>query len=257
MKNSIPVLVLLFISILAMDQGFSQCTPGNESTCPDPENNGQVCPATMPDAIVDQTYSQEFTIIAPSQYVLDSASGVTIDLHHIKLLNLGNLPPGLNWVSNSPDSIFNVGTYYCVLMDGTPTLKGDFPLKIVIDVWVPGILGSPPIYVGTITDSTSLAISVIDASGISEFSNKDFMVENCAPNPFKEGVTVSFFSRQPETYSIDLFDLVGSKVSSQLYQAHSGKNELYIDGRALQNGTYIYTLMNDRHRYTGRIMKTY
>jgi hypothetical protein len=255
MKNTMIRLCLLAFAVMLSGYLKSQCTPGDETTCPDPENNGEVCPDSMPDATINQMYSQDFTILAPAEYILDSTAGVVIDLHHIKIKDVGNLPPGITWVSNAEDSVFMVGTYYCVLLEGTPTLKGHFTLEIVIDVYIPGILGSPPIFVGTVTDSTSLAMNVTDPSNIGEFDANLFNLIHVAPNPFSESTKLVFESAEPDTYTFEVFEIRGRQVFSRNLQASPGINTLTFNGNDLKPGVYIYHIRNKQGFHSGRLMK--
>lgn len=257
MFKSTVQLMLLGLALLFSGYASGQCTPGDETTCPDPENNGQVCPATMPDATIDQMYSQEFTILPPPEYVLDSSSGTVIQLHHIKIKDVGNLPPGISWVSNAEDSIFMVGTYYCVLLDGTPTEKGSFKLEIEVDVYIPGVLGSPPIFVGTFTDSTSLSMNVTDPNGIGEFSPERFSMVSAAPNPFTQFSRLSFESAEPDKYMFELLDITGNLIIQQSFKAKQGLNVLPINGSELQAGVYLFKLHNTFGVYTGRLLKSH
>lgn len=256
MKKTATPLLLLAFAVMLSGSLKSQCIPGDKTTCPDPENNGEVCPDSMPDATINLMYNQDFTILAPAEYILDTIGGVVIDLHHIKIKDVGNLPPGITWVSNAEDSIFMVGTYYCVLLEGIPTLKGHFKLEIVIDVYIPGILGSPPIYVGTVTDSTSLAMNVTDPSAIGEFDPNLFKLITTSPNPFSESTDLKFQSAEPDEYSFEVFELCGNMVFVKKFQATSGINILTFKGNDLKPGIYIYQLRNKHGLFTGRLMKS-
>lgn len=254
MVKSLKLFLAGFFFIGSLSYIQAQCTPGDETTCPDPENNGQICPDTLPQAEINELYSQEFTILAPAEYVLDSASGTVINLHHVQLMNLGNLPPGITYVSNSPDSVFNVGTYYCVLMEGTPTEEGDFPLHITVDVYVPGIFGSPPIYVATLTDSTSLAIQVGDPSSITERSPVDGLT--FSPNPFSREIRFQFSHDDPQELIFEVFDLPGNLVHSEKILPQQGLNRFQYDGRTLNPGAYIFRLRDQFGSVSGRIIKS-
>ena len=113
MKTISTFIIAILLMSINPATSFAQCTPGDETTCPDPENNGEVCPAVLPNGIIGKEYSQEFTIIAPPEYEID---GNVIPLHHIKIVDVENLPPGITWETNASDSVFMVVTYKCVLL---------------------------------------------------------------------------------------------------------------------------------------------
>lgn len=233
----------------------AQCTPGDETSCPDPENNGQFCPEVLPDAIALEDYSEDFTVLAPPEYVLDSAAGVSIELHHITLVNVTNLPAGLTWQTNSEDSVFNVGTYYCVLLEGVADEIGFYPLHITVDVYIPGIFGSPPIYVATVTDSTTLSLLVKETSGIGD--NKSGIHKlTCSPNPFTDEVEFNFYHPGKDQVTLEIHDLVGNTVYREEFQAYDGLNRLSYDGRNLEPGVYLASFKDKSQIQTSRIIKS-
>ena len=234
----------------------AQCTPGDETTCPDLENNGEICPEMLPNAILDEPYLQEFTILAPPEYVLDSSAGIVVSLPHLTIKSIDNMPPGLSWESNAADSVFMVGTYYCVLLEGTPTQKGSFPLKIVVDVYVPGILGSPPIYVATVTDSTSLAITVSDANAVDDHPLNFFNRLICSPNPFSNEVEITFNNPEPGSARLEVYTIMGKQVHAEALKILQGENRILFKGEDLMTGVYFITLRDSQGAVTRRIVKT-
>jgi hypothetical protein len=251
------IILTLLPAFLLFSVGISgQCTPGDETTCPDPEENGEICPDSIPDGAIMQTYSQVITILPPPKIVLDSAAGTFIDLHHIELIDVDNLPPGLTWESNAENNVFLVGSYYCARIDGNPTETGVFPLKIIVDVYIPGVLGSPPIKVATATDSTSLSITITETAGVADPESASFNITGCSPNPFRNTFDLTFFTAEPDIFSYELFDLMGKKVLRQNYPAIPGLNKIRFDGSHLANGLYLYSIGNARHYKNGRILKT-
>ncbi|MCD4731237.1 MAG: T9SS type A sorting domain-containing protein [Bacteroidales bacterium] len=254
MKRLTITLVFILVGFLMADGLQAQCTPGDSLSCPDPENNGEVCPDTLPDAIVNQFYQQEFTILAPPAYH-DSATGITVDLHHIKILDVGNLPPGITWVSNTVDSVFMVGTYYCVLMEGTPTVTGEYPLEIQVEVYID--FSGNPILADTIIDSTSLAIKVIEESGLIEYGFSSIQRVETFPNPFNSTFDILFNLTEPEIITFEIYNLLGKIIHSETIEAHLGENRLKFDGTKLKPGIYFCSLSDSRSTITRRIIKTH
>lgn len=177
MKSIITLIITVCFFIMNPVINYGQCTPGDETTCPDPENNGEVCPAVLPNGIIGKEYSQEFTIIAPPEYDWNDQ---IIPLHHLKIVDVTNLPPGITWQTNATDSVFMVGTYYCVLLSGISDETGSFPLKIVVDVYI-NFLGNP-VYATQVVDSTSISLKVTwDPDGI-EIYQENSLAINVWPN---------------------------------------------------------------------------
>lgn len=253
MKKLYTLILFLLFGFLSAGTCNAQCTPGDSLSCPDPENNGEVCPELLPNAMVNQTYQQEFTILAPPAYH-DSATSITIDLHHIKLLDVGNLPPGITWVSNTDDSVFMVGTYYCVLMEGTPSVTGEYPLEIQVEVYI-NFFGTP-ILADTIVDSTSLAISVIEESGLFEYGVSPIQNLEIFPNPFSSSVEFLFFLTEPEEITLEIYNLLGKRIYSETITAQLGENNLDFDGTQLNPGIYFCSFSDSRNVVSKRIIKT-
>lgn len=253
MKQKIyAILILISFNLLAFN-GFSQCEPMTPEQCPDPENNGQICPDTLDMAYLNQFYSVTATIKPPVNYYLPPDSTL-ISLHHVKLTEVGNLPPGLTWQSNSPDSIFVAGEYYCVQMEGTPDSAGVFPLKITVDVYV--LVFGVPVKAATVTDSTSLFITVIDNSGIHETSQSELTVRQNVPNPFHNITTVEYILERPAIIEFEVYTMQGKRVHYEKLNSLKGINSLTFDGRYLSPGTYFYKLKSDLYQSGGMMIRT-
>jgi hypothetical protein len=247
-------LLLLMLSVWSISISIAQCTPQNEETCPDPENNGQLCPDTLQDAEVGKLYSQEFTILAPPIYVVEED---TITLHHIQLMSIDSLPEGITWISNSPDTVFMVGTYYCVLLEGTPNDTGLYNLRITVDIYAEVSPVLPPIKVGSQTDSTSLSITVRpESSSIAENLNSSFQILESKPNPFSRNTVLGVFTRQPELISLHVYDLIGKLIYHEDIFTEPGENFFHFNGEDLQEGMYIYSISNDHSRIAKTFIKT-
>jgi hypothetical protein len=254
MNWKIFTLVLLLSLSLANLASYAQCTPETPEQCPDPENNGQICPDSLAVGYVGQVYSQVATIKPPLQYYLPPDSTL-ITLHHVKLMQVGNLPAGLTWQSNTSDSNFVAGDYYCVLLEGTPDSAGQFHLRIVVDVYVVILPGWPPVNVATIIDSTSLTINIIDNSGIKGFNNKSLLTRNCYPNPFRDITRIDFYSGIAGTLTFEVFSILGKKVYNQQYKAIQGENSLIFSGKDLPEGPYYYVFGSSGYKSTGIMIR--
>lgn len=233
MKRKISTLlhILLFSMLFAGAANvFGQCEPYE---CPDPENNGQICPDSMPIAYKDELYSEVATIVVP----LTDTTGVP--LHHFTLVAIDSLPPGITWESNAPDNEFMAGNDYCILIEGTPTVADTFYLKIVLDIYI-NFLGQP-VYVTTIVDSTSLFMVVVDNTGIDE-EMATIDIEGNYPNPFSDWTSIRFDSKQTGAVTFEVYNLMGKRVHEQRVPARFGENVFLYDGSGLSPGTYMYVI---------------
>ena len=250
-RRMITLLLLLPICLLTLNS-YSQCTPATPEECPDPENNGQVCPDTLTEARVGQLYSQVATIKPPAIYFLPPDS-TEIALHHVKLMAVGNLPSGLTWQSNTSDSLFNAGEYYCVLIEGTPDSAGEYHLRIVVDVFV--LIFNTPVYVTTVTDSTSLTIVVIDNAGINGDDNPSLVARHNIPNPFQNSTRIDFYSDIAGSTDLDVYSILGQRVYHQNIITIRGENSLIFNGQTLPEGPYFYVFRSAGYKSTGIMIR--
>lgn len=252
MKRIIFTLLLLLIVSLASVSTFAQCTPETPEQCPDPENNGQVCPDSLAIAFVGRLYNQVATIKPPLNYYLPPDSS-EITLHHVKLMQIGNLPSGLIWQSNTTDSNFTAGDYYCVLMEGIPETEGEYHLRIVVDVYV--LLFNIPVKVATVTDSTSLTLVVVNDSGI-EGDDKPYLIaRHNIPNPFRINTRIDFYSKIEGTVDFEVYSILGKKVYNQQIAAIRGENSMVFNGLTLPEGPYYYVFRSAGNRSTGIMIR--
>jgi len=254
MKRKIFTLFFLISLSLLTFNAFSQCEPLTPEQCPDPENNGEVCPDSLEMAFVHQFYSQVATIKPPAIAYLPPDS-IEITLHHVKLMGVGNLPGGLTWQSNAADSIFIAGEYYCVLMEGQPESAGIYPLRITIDVYAVVFPGFPPIKVATVTDSTSLAIEVVDDSGIKSDDPASLAVKQNIPNPFQSETRIGFFSDAAGPATFEVYSSQGQSIHVEKLDVHNGDNDLIYNGQLLSPGMYFYLIRSDGYQSSGIMIR--
>lgn len=226
---------------------FAQCTPLGADECPDPENNGEICPDTLEVGFINQLYSEAITILAPAE----DTSGV--QLHHLTLVEVGNLPPGMTWESNAPGNEFFPEIYYCVLLEGTPTIADTFPLMIVVDVYV-NVFGFP-VYAGQIIDSTSVALIIIDNTGIPDGQDETFYIRGNSPNPFTTWTSLRYYAEEPGQVEFALYSIMGEQVDSKSSFARKGENYFHYQGEDLKPGTYFYLLRSGGKAAAGKMIK--
>jgi hypothetical protein len=256
MRNKLlPFLFFVTAFLFSFQAAFSQCTPQDSISCPDPEHNGEVCPDTLPDGMVGHNYSTVATILPPPKVLADTVHNIYIPLHHIKLMDVSNLPPGITYQSNTTDSIFLVGTYYCILLSGIPTMTGTYYLKIVVDIYVS--IGGTPVMLAEVTDSTSLAITVVpDNSGIANPEGNVFRLIPNSPNPFNSLTHIGYYSPAPGKVSLMVYNPVGQCLYSEESNGNKGVNYFSFDGHRLKEGLYYYTVSSGLKKFTRTMVKT-
>jgi hypothetical protein len=251
MKRKIITLFLILpISLLTLNS-FSQCVPATPEQCPDPENNGQVCPDSLVMAHVGQFYSQVATIKPPASYMM--ADSTEIPLHHAQLIEVGNMPAGITWQTNAENNNFLAGQYYCVLLEGTPELEGNYNLRIVVDIYVL-ILGTP-VKIAQVTDSTSLTLVVADDAGIQGDENASLFVHQNIPNPFQCNTRIDFHSKIAGTIDFEVYSILGKKVWAKQISASKGENSLIFSGQMLPEGPYYFIFRSAGIKTTGIMIR--
>lgn len=245
MKKHVRVFYLLLFAVFFTNSIFGQCTPADPISCPDPENNGEICPDSIPDGLTGLYYEQTITILAPPEF---DTGIIVIPLHHLHINAIENLPPGITWETNAADNNFMVGTYYCVLLSGIPTDTGTFFLKIVVEVFAD--FNGIPISLGNTTDSTSLFLKVTNPSGINASRDEKHPLI-IWPNPFSNMFNLRYQSLQGGITKLEIYDLLGQKVFVNEYFSVPGENTLIIDGNNFKQQHLILKLNNGNHVLSG------
>lgn len=247
MKCLIKKILLLcfFIGIAISLSG--QCVP-DTANCKDIDDPGQVCPDSLPVAVLNTPYEQVFTIIPP--YEFDLGDGV-IPIHKIVLDSVTNLPPGLSYEANAtelfPDSA------YCVLISGTPTQTGTFPLNIYVTPFIE-FMGSIIEYTQTV-DDTSLFITVQSSTPI--FSTVTDQVELLAvkPNPFTVSCRIGLSSNRFGVGELYVFHITGQIAHHEKIWVQPGKNYFDFTGEKIKKGIYLYRVSFLGKNFTRRVVK--
>ncbi len=224
---------------------FAQCTP---QACTDPENNGQVCPATMPLAYINYPYSEVATILIPKS----DSSGVP--LHHFTLTAVKNLPNGITWESNAPGNVFTAGNSYCIHLHGTPTVAATFYLRIELDIYI-DFFGQP-LLAKHVVDSTSLYMVVSGSTGIN-VNHANLEINGNFPNPFSGFTSIRYKALQPGETTFEVYTLMGEKVHVQKLTSNAGENAFLFNGYALKPGTYLYLLRDGTSAIAKMMVKIY
>jgi hypothetical protein len=248
MKHLILYTTTALILIVSSQISFAQCEPDTVN-CKDVLLPGEICPLILPEGIVNTSYEQAFTVIPP-----DTVTMLDLPVTIVKIVidTVGNLPPGLNYWTNS--DTFYVDTAYCVLLSGTPTTPGTYDLYIrvipYIYSFVFGIIQGP-----AVVDDTSLTIIIRDPSGIDEFQGKDFSILEAFPNPFRNDTRIGFFTRNHYTFELRIYNLLGQIIYYERVSGVPGRNYFNFNGITLQSGTYLYNISGNSKTVTKKIIR--
>lgn len=243
----ITAFALTVLLSIAADKVAAQCTPMTAEECPDPENNGEICPDTLAAGFLGVLYSQVATILAPGQ---DTAG---VALHHITLAAVDNLPPGVTWQSNAPNNEFYPDIYYCILLEGVPDSAASYNLKIVVDIYI-SLFGFP-IYATTITDSTSLTMEIVDPSGLTQKGDHEIFITGNYPNPFSSITRINYYTKISDPISLNIYTLLGEEIYHENMMPAKGENYFLYSNESLKKGTYFYVLTQGNNRASGIMIK--
>jgi hypothetical protein len=248
MKNLIFHICVILLLLISSRILIAQCEPDTVH-CKDTLLPGEICPLIVPDGIVNEPYEQVFTVIPPNKAIFPTA---TVDIVKIVIDTVGNLPPGLNYQTNS-DTFF-VDTAYCILLSGIPTTPGTYDLYIRV---IPYIY-YPPIGIiqgSAVVDDTSLTIIIRDPSGFYEFQGMEFSILEASPNPFHYNTRIGFFTRKQDLTELRIYNLLGQLAYSEKMFGFPGKNYFNFNGANLQAGTYLYNISGRGKSLTKKLIK--
>jgi len=247
MKNLIKVLLILSIFIGMAISGYGQCV-ADTANCKDIDKPGQICPDTLPAAVLNTWYEQVFTVIPP--YEFDLGTGV-IPIPKIVLDSVTNLPPGLSYEANETELFAD--SAYCVLISGTPIETGTFFLKIYVTPFVE-FVGS--IVQGAQTvDDTSLFIIVQSTTGLPVMSTDQVALLPVKPNPFTISSRIGLTSDKFGVGELWVFYITGQMAHLEEIWVQPGKNYFDFRGEKLRKGIYLYKVSFMGKSFTSRVVK--
>jgi hypothetical protein len=246
LSRFLAAIAMVFFASLNIN---AQCEP-DIVNCVDTGDPGQICPANLPDAVLNEAYDEVITVIAP-----DTASlgAIQIGIAYIIVDSVLNLPPGINYSANAEK--FYPDSAYCIQIAGTPSEAGRFPLKIYVSAFIDAGLGII-INGGQIVDSTAVALSVSWPSGIDPHKTNEFHLFPNAPNPFSDFTRLGFYTPFDDHVTLQVYNILGELMHEELNGASPGENYFDFNGSELNPGTYFYRVGNKSELFTGKFIKT-
>ncbi len=273
--------VLLISSLGVLDSSAQAvCTP-NISCVPTDSTFG-ICPDSLtgiPAGILNIAYTVTMSIKLPATSIVlgqtvtlshlaltevladTSTSGTPayVDISVIGLTYLGN---GTNTPSGGVSGIsgYTMTKYCywdapgqsCVIVSGTPTKAGDFPIKIKskgrgvafgIGTWA------------NATENNNYKLHVVDpAAGIESLNLSKFDVAQNMPNPFSTKSEIGFTSVHNSDVEFKVYDMLGAVVYSSNFKAVKGMNTIALDANSFAPGVYMYSVKNGAITTTKRMV---
>lgn len=243
MKRFIPFIIILFI-LDSFSPLHSQCVPNTSITVPGiyPDS------ATgLPAGNVGTLYSEVMQARVP---VDTTYNGLPAIINSIDVVSITGLPPGVSYTCTPTLCVFQGGTNGCVLLQGTPTLAGSYPLTV--DLMANGTVFGFPVQLPQ--QLTYYVITINGPLGIPSSSHTKFVVEQNKPNPFSNFTEIKYTQDINGPVELKIYNLLGREVLHKIYDSQKGNNTIKLDARTLTAGVYMYTLSNGIKSETRRMV---
>lgn len=240
--------ILFFILFFGAVQGLlAQCTP--DQLLP---YNG-IFPAVLNPANVDQPYAQVIQYKAPVDTTAPFGSTtVAVKIDSIRITNVLGLPPGMSYSCNNNACMVNGGEVGCLIITGTCSAPGGYPLKVIVRTSARAIIAPPPvpgIPQVQVDTNERYGIFVNWSTGIANMYTPGKI--DLYPNPAKHTINLEGdFTAQPAMCSI--YSINGTLVKEVALSNQMLKHEVNIEG--LPAGLYIVRVQNDQLITQKRLM---
>jgi hypothetical protein len=252
MKNFLLLMILTFVSA----EAFAQCTPDAQYSVagiyPDSATG-------LSAAMVGQSYSENITIISPTDTVVDvfgTTLSVTID--NIDLTSVSGLPNNFSYACDPPSCSFPGGSTKCAELFSTidPT-SADIGLYQVIFETTTYVSGIPILNTTTqddIIDYYYLEILPTSTSVFNLVEDHTFDLKAVFPNPVIGNAKIQFVSGSSEKVILNIYNLLGEEVESRTIYANRGINTLDVSTISFNEGIYLYSINNGEQLRTRRMV---
>jgi hypothetical protein len=218
-------ITLLLIATALNYTLHAQCTPDANF----PGNQG-ILPDSLPEATVGVSYSIVIQYKAP---VDTQILGVTYIVDSLRPLDPIGMPEGFTAECARPACLVTGGQVGCILLTGTPTKAGVYPIKVPIVTSGKIMLGSIPVPTPSRTDTnTKYQITVHPNTGIKELQAGagGLLIY---PNPAQGKITVS----TGNAGVIRIYEITGRLMDSKITAA--GEKEQEFNTQAWPKGIYL------------------
>ncbi len=225
--NKLHVLFSFLFFLFLSDFAFAQ--PGNtncgtctvDSNCPTLQPGGGLCPEVIPNAQVGEAYDETVTFYMPEVIQITDPVTADVTLLNVDIVELVNLPTGLEWSCNMPSCIYQPSSnpptseLGCIQICGTPDVApGNYTItiRLLADVSVAGF--------GNVDDfeqTYTAELTVLPPEEGIAFSE----IENCGSLGETLTAVQDFNPDQPTTWSWDIGDGQSHTDKEVTYQYNS------------------------------------
>ena len=251
MRKVLLISTFIFSAVFAS----AQCTPDPQYTAPGiyPDTATGLAPA-----YVDQSYSEDITVITPTDTVVDVfGQTVPVDIDSIVLTSVSGLPPNFSYSCNPPSCGFPGGTIKCAelysLVDPSAADIGVYPIVFETTAYASNVP-----FVGNFTQDDVIDYYYIEISAatstMNQFDDATFELKGIYPNPVINQASIQFISGFSENITLKIYNLLGEEIESQILFSSRGINNINFDFSMYSEGIYLYTLSNGVRVLTDRIV---
>lgn len=241
----ITMLLVLYVQKLSA-QGCLPCT------APNPADYGNIAGFYPPadTAYVGTSYDQEVKVVFPKDTV---AGIVTARFTKFRILNITNVPAGIQLVLDSPDSIYtppnsNTPATACVHACGNPTAATAATDSVLIDLYAETDLGLNG------NSTARYHLRVLASVGKARAWDKGLKYE-VYPNPATQQATLHYAVDYTTDVNIEIFDITGKKWNSFHRPAQTpGDYYLPLMDSPLPNGIYLIKIATDKGETTTKLI---
>jgi len=187
-------------------------------------------PEVIPDAIVEEPYSQDITIrIIKDSTMMYNGFPVTVTFDSIILYQVDGLPPSFDYVCFNPNCSFVPDTGRCIRLFGNPQIgdEGVYPLTFHVTAYVK-IFGTSTTQSDTL-NIYSITISDDPNAGVSLIKTEVFHIY---PNPAQD---ILYIKSSLDIDRLSVCSIDGKEIFCQ-------KASQSIDVSTLSNGLYLVKL---------------
>lgn len=242
------ITVVVFTALNAQN-----CTPDGAFTAPGVYPDSAT---NMAAGMVGVPYSETITTITPVDtcVVVLFPPCTTVPIDSVMVETVTGLPPGLTIVSMNENTLpfkFPGGSSSCMLISGTPTTAGTYPIQVH---------GTSYATVFTLTqtqpfDVNYYSITILpNTVGIDELSANTFSVSQNAPNPFSNTSIIEYMMPTAGKVTVEVRNILGELVFSDIKSVSKGLNKYQLNAANFTNGVYFYQLTHGGEVVTKRFI---
>lgn len=231
--------ILFFVAIVLMFHNITnaQCTPDLTITIPGlyPDS------ATgLPDGTVGVPYNE----VIQARVLTDTTfNGLPVVITSITIMSVTGLPPGIMYQCVPNSCVFPGGSNGCMLLSGTPTTAGFFPINV--NIQTDGTIFGVPINPPQSQVISSYSITINQSTGIAGSGGAtNFEILPNYPNPASQYTDIVYTTPLGGDFSLGIYNILGKEMFSQTIRGKRGLNTIRVSTSDFSSGIYLISLSN-------------